>query len=329
MSQIHYFQRYSSKENTVTNNTLQLLARIYSYSPSKASEFLTDLTGEPIEIGIEINQQERAKQAIPDGQVLQRGFKILVESKVDASPDINQLLRHAKTFSGKDQKILLLLLTRRPLEADKTKRIKRQISPREVIFSNITYEDICKKAKKLFEEYEHEMRGLVDDYEEYCNDTDLFDQSKYFMRIVPCGQSLEINKRHGIYFHPSNRGYTKHRFLGIYKDKTVQAIWKVDSIFDVNYKDGKLKKTLVEGRATNDYDKKLVEIIRDAQEECSYAIEVGHRFFCGQPIETNYEKSSPHGIQGHRNVNLKEVLGDFNDENVVGIAESLRKKTWE
>ena len=328
MSKIHYFQRYSSKENTVTNNTLQLLARIYSYSPSKASEFLTDLTGEPIEIGIEINQQERAKQAIPDGQVIQRGFKILVESKVDASPDINQLLRHAKTFSGKDQKILILL-TRRPLEAYKTKRIKRQISPREVIFSNITYEDICKKAKKLFEEYEHEMRDLVDDYEEYCNDGGLFDQSKHFMRIVPCGQSLEINKRHGIYFHPSNRGYTKHRFLGIYKDKTVQAIWKVDSIFDVNYKDGKLKKTLVEGRATNDYDKKLVEIIRDAQEECSYAIEVGHRVFCGQPIETNYEKSSPHGIQGHRNVNLKEVLGDFNDEDVGGIAESLREKTWE
>lgn len=328
MSQIHYFQRYSSKENTVTNNTLQLLARIYSYSPSKASEFLTDLTGEPIEIGIEINQQERAKQSIPDGQVIQRGFKILVESKVDASPDINQLLKHAKTFTGKDQKILLLL-TREPLGADKTQRIKRQLSPQEIIFSNITYEDICKKAKKLFEEYELEMRDLVDDYEEYCNDADLFDQSKYFMRIVPCGVSLEINKRHGIYFHPSNRGYTKHRFLGIYKEKTVQAIWKVDSIFDVNYKNGKMKKTLVDGRDTNDYDKKLVEIIKDAKDECAYDIEVGHRFFCGEPIKTNYEKSSPRGIQGHRNVNLKEVLGEFDYEDVEGIAESLREKTWE
>lgn len=328
MSKIHYFQRYSSKENTVTNNTLQLLARIYSYSPSKASDFLTELTGEPIEIGIEINQQERAKQSIPDGQVIQRGFKILVESKVDASPDSNQLLKHAKTFSGKDQKILLLL-TREPLGADKTQRIKRQLSPREIIFSSITYEDICKKAKKLFEEYEREMRDLVDDYEEYCNDTDLFDQSKYFMRIVPCGESLEINKRHGIYFHPSNRGYTKHRFLGIYKEKTVQAIWKIDSVFDVNYKNGKLKKTIVEGRNTNDYDEKLVEIIKDAKDECAYDIEVGHRFFCGEPIKTNYEKSSPHGIQGHRNVNLKEVLGDFDDEDVEGIAENLREKTWE
>ena len=328
MSQIHYFQRYSSKENTVTNNTLQLLARLYSYSPLKASEFLTDLTGEPIEIGIEINQQERAKQSIPDGQVIQRGFKILVESKVDAFPDIKQLLKHVKTFSGKDQKILLLL-TREPLGADKIQRIKREISSREIIFSNITYEDICKKAKKLFEAYEREMRDLVDDYEEYCNDTDLFDQSKYYMRIVPCGQSLEINKRHGIYFHPSNRGYTKHRFLGIYKEKVVQAIWKIDSVFDVNYRNGKLQKTLVEGRNTNDYDKKLVAIIRDAKMECGYNVEVEHRFFCGEPIETNYEKSSSGGIWGPCFVNLKEVLGDFNDEDVEGIAQGIRGMTWE
>ena len=327
MSQIHYFQRYSSKENTVTNNTLQLLARIYSYSPSKASEFLTDLTGEPIEIGIEVNQQKRAKQAIPDGQVVQSGFEILIESKVDASPDINQLLRHAKAFTGKDKK-LLLFLTNRQLGKDKCAKLKRKISRMGVIFANTTYEEICKKAKGLFEEYEREMRDLVDDYEEYCNDTDLFDQSKYFMRIVPCGESLEINKRHGIYFHPSNRGYTNHRFLGIYKDKTVQAIWKIDCIFDVNYKAGKLEKTQVDGRVTKDYDEKLVKIIKDAKDECGYAIEVGHRFFCGEPIETNYEKSSPHGIQGHRNVNLKEVLGDFNDEDVEDIARKLREITW-
>ena len=57
MSKIHYFQRYSSVENTVTNNTLQLLARIYDYSVSRASQLLTNITDEAIEIGIEINQQ--------------------------------------------------------------------------------------------------------------------------------------------------------------------------------------------------------------------------------------------------------------------------------
>ena len=37
MANITYFQRYSTLENTVTNNTLQLFARIYAYAPAKAS----------------------------------------------------------------------------------------------------------------------------------------------------------------------------------------------------------------------------------------------------------------------------------------------------
>ena len=248
MSKIHYFQRYSSPENTVTNNTLQLLARIYSYSPLKASQFLSDLTGEAIEIGIEINQQVRDKEAIPDGQVIQRSFKVLIESKLDASPDTDQLLRHSNTFSGEDQKILLLL-TKKPLEVTEYDDIKCQVSrlTSGVIFKSITYEDICNTAKTLFEEYEYEMCALIDDYVEYCNDMGLFDQSRQLMRIVPCGTSLGINKKHGIYFHPSDRGYTEHRFLGIYKDKTVQAIWEIDSVFDVNYTEDELKKTLVQG----------------------------------------------------------------------------------
>ncbi len=44
MSKIHYFQRYSTPENTVTNNTLQLFARIYNYSASQASILLSGIT---------------------------------------------------------------------------------------------------------------------------------------------------------------------------------------------------------------------------------------------------------------------------------------------
>ena len=82
MPKIHYFQRYSSFENTVTNNTLQLLARIYNYSALKASQLLSELTCESIEIGIGINQQERGKESVPDGSIIQKSFKILIESKV-------------------------------------------------------------------------------------------------------------------------------------------------------------------------------------------------------------------------------------------------------
>lgn len=84
MAKVHHFQRYSSIENTVTNNTLQLFTRIYAYAPQKAAEFINRLIDAdiPVEIGLEIRQQERADDSVPDGQIIQRSFKILIETKV-------------------------------------------------------------------------------------------------------------------------------------------------------------------------------------------------------------------------------------------------------
>lgn len=326
MSKIHYFQRYSSIENTVTNNTLQLLARIYDYSAVAASSFLTDITGEPIDIGIEIAQQERVGNAVPDGAIIQRSFKILIEAKVDASVDSDQLFRHADTFGGESQK-LLLLLTKLPIgrsEQEIATRIRANYP--DVIFKNITYETICNAVTGLFKAHEVTMMALIEDYIEYCNDANLFDQSRFLLRIVPCGQSVEINKKHGIYFHPSDRGYTQHAFVGIYANKTVQAILEVENVFDVEVTNGRLEKTLIQGEATDKYDTRLQEIIKDAKELCGYEIASGHRFFCGAVIDTDFRKSSFGGIQGSRFINLRELLGGFTDTN--DIALRLRELEW-
>lgn len=327
MSKIHYFQRYSSIENTVTNNTLQLFARIYDHSASAASSLLSDITGEPVEIGIEISQQERAGSSVPDGSLIQRSFKILLEAKVDAGFDFDQLLRHATSFSGESQK-LLLLLTKQSIgnaEQDIAFRIGQKFP--DVIFKNITYEGICKAVKGRFKEHESTMSALVDDYIEYCNDANLFDQSRFLLRIVPCGRSLAINKRYGIYFHPSDRGYTQHAFVGIYANKAVQSIWSIESVFDVELRDGTLSKTFVQGKNTSNYDQRLIDIIKDAKDSCGYEIGSGHRFFCGNPIETQFRKSSFGGIQGARFVNLRETIGAFSDAN--DVAEKLRRLEWQ
>ena len=114
MSRIHYFQRYSSVENTVANNTLQLFGRIYEHSARAASRLLSELTGQAVYIGIEITQQNRATTSVPDGTLIQRSFKIAVEAKVDAPVDFDQLNRHASSF-GTEALRILLLLTKAPL----------------------------------------------------------------------------------------------------------------------------------------------------------------------------------------------------------------------
>lgn len=326
MSKIHYFQRYSSIENTVTNNTLQLVARIYDQSAPVASKLLSDVTGEPIDIGIEIAQQQSAKNSVPDGAIIQRSFKILVEAKVDSPVDSDQLLRHASAFGTESQK-LLLLLTKQPIGRQESE-IAALIgaSHPDVIFKNITYEAICDALQGLFKDHEASMLALVEDYIEYCNDADLFDQSRFMLRIVPCGQTVEINKKYGIYFHPSDRGYTRHALIGIYANKTVQAVLDVQSVFDVDLSDGLLTKTRVEGEDTDRFDLRLREIIEAAQVTCGYEVATGHRFFCGDAMGTDFRKSSPGGVFGTRLVNLRELLGSFTDAS--DVAAKLRSKEW-
>ena len=328
MPKVHYFQRYSSPENTVTNNTLQLFSRVYSYSTDQASKLLTEITGEPIDIGIEISQQTRSALSVPDGQVVQRSFKVLVESKVDSPVDHDQLMHHAAHFENESQK-LLLLLTKQTLSEHETSTIRTRLEAEhpDVIFKPVTYETICRAVSGLFKEYEYEIREIVDDYVEYCNETGLFDQSSHLMRIVPCGQSLKINMQYGVYFHPSDRGYTNHSFVGIYAEKAVQSIWAIDAVFDVELVDRRLSKRLVQGRDTDQYDESIISIIGAARRECGYEVASGHRFFCGKPQDTDFRKVSRGGMQGPRFINLEELLGDVDD--VAIIAQELRKKTWE
>ncbi|MEK6259027.1 MAG: hypothetical protein AABP62_10470 [Planctomycetota bacterium] len=312
----------------MTNNTLQLLARIYDYSPMVASNVLSDITGESIELGIEIHQQKPGVKSVPDGTIIQRSFKILLEAKVEAAYDAHQLEQHAKTFTNESQK-LLLLLTKEPLEKEELESIRRRLRKvsHDIIFKNITYEGICDLVKDRFKEHEATMCALVQDYIEYCNDANLTDQSKFLMRIVPCGVSIEINRKYGIYFQRSDRGYSRHAYVGVYAEKAVRLIWKIESVFDVTLQDnGKLLKELVQGEQTQKYDQQLRDIIKDAKTECDYQIASSHRFFCGNPLETDFKKTSSGGIYGARFINLREIVGDYSD--VSDIANKLRSKVW-
>lgn len=326
MSRIHYFQRYSSVENTVTNNTLQLFGRIYEYSTHAASRLLSELTGQAVYIGIEITQQNRLGLSVPDGLIVQSDFKIAIEAKVDAPVDFDQIRRHASSFGAEALRVLLLLTKVSLSVSEEAELLKIQRECPGVVIRSITYEDICKAISSLFKPHEEAIIELAEDYIEYCNDTGLFDQSRELMRVVPCGQSFDINRKHGIYFQPSDRGYTNHAFVGIYNQKSVQAILEIKSVFDVELKGGLLSKKVVQGEDANIYDDAIRAIIADAKTHCDYQIESDHRFFCGRMVATDYKKSSPGCIQGARFVNLRDALGEYGD--VDDIAARLSGTTW-
>ncbi|UXI65791.1 hypothetical protein [Tahibacter amnicola] len=326
MSRVHHFQRYATLENTVTNNTLQLISRINAYSPRAASRLLSELTGELVEIGVEISQQVRKDDSVPDGVILQRSFKILVEAKVDAPVDFRQLREHAAGFTTETLKILLLL-TKVPVTRAQADDLAKLGNTSGVVVRNITYESICRALKDLFKPHEESILELADDYVAYCNDTGLFDQSRDLMRVVPCGKSVAINQAHQIYFQPSDRGYSNHSYIGIYHQKAVVAVMDVRSVFDADWRDGVLTRHLRDGELTDRYDESIIATIADARRLCGYEIETGHRFFCGSMAPTRFEKVSAGGMQGARFFNLKELLGTYGS--VDDIAQQLRGRHWQ
>lgn len=331
MSNIHYFQRYSGKENTVTNNLLLLISRIYAYSPKVCSKLFSELLDniDGIVIGLDIKQQIAGQSSVPDGSIRQKGLCIQIEAKVDASHFEDQLIRHLTSFENGNQNILLLV-TKSELSVDDFENYRKSIREKreDVTFCATTYENICSSIKGLFKDHEVEMKEVADDFVEYCNDVKLFDQSKTLMRVPPCGASIHLNKKYGIYFQPDDRGYSGHSFIGAYAKKSIQVIWKIKSVFDIELaENGVLTKKLIEGEKCDEFDESIKNIIHDAKVDCGYGINTGHRFFCGKPVLTDYRKTSPGGIMGACFIDLKAVVSNFSNVNL--IADELKQKTWE
>ncbi len=321
MPTINLFSTYRQGENRVTATFLAVLQWL---SLPNIDRILGGLLEEDAFSLVTFENQPKGRSTRPDARIGTKSA-IWIETKTSSDAvNAGQIEGHLGAL-GEGERLLLLTP-----DADKPQQLPND---KRVLWSNFrclveTVEGILNDEDEPPSERE---AFLLREFIKMIRQDGLLGAAEQLMRIVPCSQSLEINEKYGIYFHPSDRGYTKHRFVGIYKDKTVQAIWEIESIFDVEYNGSELKKILVEGEETKDkYDQNLINIINDAQSECGYDIKIGCRFFCGEPQKTHYEKSSRGGIQGARFQNLREVIGDkFDKLDVKGIAQNLKEKKWE
>ena len=92
---IHYFQRYHSKENVDTSNTMLMLSRLYNYNADKFFTMLNDLIlqqDESPELAFEL--QVSGDGSVPDAVISQKSFKIVVETKLYGQFNKVQLVHH-------------------------------------------------------------------------------------------------------------------------------------------------------------------------------------------------------------------------------------------
>ena len=331
MSRIHYFQRYSTKENSVTNNTLLLFGRLYNSSVVKFEEFLSKILGYQIEVGPDFSQQVRGASSVPDAMISQSSFKIIIETKVDSWIRHDQIVNHCSGFCDEKRKILLYIGKTRLADSEVSK-IKQLIKEKDagINFAFTDFETIGSSFREVISPTDFDLQEMAEDWESYCKDAGLLDVSKYFMKVVPCGTSFEINLKYDIYFHPSGRSYSDHNYIGIYKNKSVQAIGEIETIVDVNLDDGSSKFEIVRGKMNEDIEKRIHDIIRDATTNCGYDIRNDHRFFCVKNfIQTEFIKETPYGIMGARYFDLSKLVNSIEILSLDEVAEKLKSKRWE
>lgn len=329
---IHYFQRYQQKENVETANTMLLLNRLYTYSPSKFYALLKIFLPENAEVEMGIELQKKSKSTIPDAVIGQPSFKIVIETKLNGAFSIEQLLGHLDAFEDEKYKVILTL-DPREIKASTKEEFKNELGKfndkhnTNIIHIHTTFEKIVECIDEIIDERDYDMKDVLQDYTEYCYADKLIPDSWKRMRVQLAGTTLEINKKLNLYYDDVNRGFSEHEYIGLYNQKSVRVIGKIKAIIVGRYENGEWVFVTEKGTLTDDIKNRIIEA-RDDGKNYGYKMTNQRYFIVENFYDTDFKKETPNAPWGSRVFDLTEVLGVEKLPNVEEIANQLSKKTW-
>lgn len=331
MSSIHYFPRYSQKENLVTNSTMLLLSRLYHYHGGKFARVLSRILEDEkadLDVGVRFGQQEKGKEGIADGVISQASFQVFIETKLHDNFLASQLKRHIEGFNPAYQQHILLALSKSEVDDHLRKKVTAYLKESDkgtVTFASTTYADIIRLIRAELAEYEVEMNELVDDFEAFCQENQLLALGDHRMLAVTAGKSLPDNRKWGIYYDPANRRHNlSFTYLGLYKNKAIRAIGKVKKTVYCDYVDGDLVPT--RGEKLDLTTEERQTIIETIEQTDYYNLERGEKFIL---VDKFYETEFKGTTRGKRYFLFSEMEGYEQGMGAEDIAEWLRGKSWE
>lgn len=337
MTEVHYFPRYSQRENVITNNTLLLLLRLYDHDRFKFGKFLQRLWGDAADalgtLGLQFTQQRKDGGGVPDGFISQESVKIVVETKrAEEHFSADQLHRHLHAFGNEGRRLLVLLSpAASTFSGDLLGEVRNDARMRGVSVLPTTFEGILEAARSTLPEHDELMRALVDDFAAFCSGEGLLPRDHETMFVPPCSQSFADNVQFRLYYCPAAWNRRRTAYLGLYWDKAVRNVGRIAKVVacDIDLGAGTVAVEDPGDNLTAGERQRIVGATREAAPR--WDISRGHRFFlCDVFEETECRKASRGGIQGHRYIDLADLLGrgripaDLRD-----LATALRGRAWQ
>lgn len=335
---IHYFQRYHKGEDVATANTMLLLSRLYSYSSDKFFQFLkeqyfSDIVFEP---ELSFILQDKGKESVPDATISQPSFKLVIETKLTDWFYKEQLIKHLSKFQNEEYKVLITLSSEL-MESKKKEEVDTAIAnynvehQSHIIHVNTTFELIAQGIQDVITDRDYEMQDVLDDYLDYCRNDKLIVVSDAWkkMRMQLAGTTFDFNVAENVYYDGIDRGFSPHDYLGLYKQKSVRAIGKIEAIITAVLDEEKVIYTAERGELTEERKQKI-EKAREDGKRYGYELTSERFFFVEKFYETDFPKVTKGPSMGTRIFDLKELLQIEDDAlpDTAKIADQLRLKSW-
>jgi hypothetical protein len=336
MSILHYFQRYGSKENWMTNATLLLLSRLYHHNRLKFETAINTIlidSNLSLNVGVNFTQQEWGLNSVVDGVISQESFKIIIETKLYDNFSTDQLIRHLDALSNSYSQRILLALSKNKIDSNIRTEVKKKLQRdkyKDIMFASTTYEDIYQIISSSLNDSDLEMKEILDDYILLCNEHGLTSIEKRTMLVFTANESLNENFKYRIYYDPVTRSHNSpFKYIGLYQNKTVVAVGKIEKVVFCDYENGKLIATNDDdlARLTQDEYNRIKEIIENTD---YYRLQHGNKFYLVDNFcKTEYIKTSFSSVRSKKYFWLDEIEGFKDDMTTEQIAKLLYRRTWE
>lgn len=149
------------------------------------------------------------------------------------------------------------------------------------------------------------------------------------MRVQLAGTTFDFNVRENLYYDNLERGFRAHRYLGLYKNKSVRAVGEVIAIITgTKDQNGIVTYQAELGELTEERKMSIERAILDSK-KYGYNLDSTRFFFVKQFYETDFRKTTPRAPMGTRVFDLTTVLGTTEIPDTEQLARLLSQKTWE
>ena len=294
--QIHYFQRYHSKENVDTSNTMLMLSRLYNYNADKFFSMLNSLIlGEDESPEITFDLQVVGDDSVPDAVISQKSFdELAVELRKYNSENATRLIHPIKHV-------------------------------------NLTFEQLVDAMEDIVDDRDTEIIAVLDDFKKYCFDEKLIPDGYKWMRAIVAGTTFQDNMDLDLFYDQESRNFSEHGYIGLYKDKSIRAIGKLKKTIIAVENNGSMTYRAESGaEPTADEIERINEAIRRADHYGYNLQTISHRYFIVEKFyPMDFRKSSKNPIQKSKFFNLADMFGYKTMPNTDVIANDLNGRTWE